>query len=336
MGATAIRVIKQIIRDRRSLLMIFIVPLLITTVLFFLLGDSDPKMSIATNSQLPQVTKSIEHHAELAHYKDLTHAKEALKDGRLQTYIDYTKSGVEVYFKEDNSLYSSKVHTILTESQEKLSPDSKITSHLLYGSNLDTNFEKLSYALIVVVAFFLIFLISGISFVREQVLGTLERILLSPVSKVRLVLGYTLGFSVFGIVQGNLLYAFTRVALDVPLKGSLLFTEFIIIILSLAAVSIGMFVAIFANTEFQMVQFIPIVIIPQILYSGILPIDGLPYHLENLKFIMPIYYGATALKKVAIDQMSFSAIGYDLLAMLIITLFFTGLNALFLIKYRKI
>lgn len=69
MGATAIRVIKQIIRDRRSLLMIFIVPLLITTVLFFLLGDSDPKMSIATNSQLPQVTKSIEHHAELAHYR---------------------------------------------------------------------------------------------------------------------------------------------------------------------------------------------------------------------------------------------------------------------------
>lgn len=336
MIATSIRVVKQIIHDKRSILMIFVVPLIITSFLYFLLGEGNTDLTISTNSQNSNIERLIKKKASYIKQNDLAEAKSMLKSGEIQAYIDFTTHGIDVYFLEENSLYSKQVHEILTDIQEKARPDSSINSMLIYGDKLKTNFEKLAYALIPIVAFFLIFLISGIAFVREQVLGTLERILINPVSKIKLVLGYTLGFSIFGILQGTLLLFFTKYILKVPFVGHLYFLEVIIICLSVSAVSIGMFVAIFANTEFQMVQFIPIVIIPQILYSGILPIDKLPFSLEKLRYIMPIYYGAQSFKKLSIDNFPFSSMILDLIALVVCSMIFTLLNTYFLKKYRAI
>ncbi|WP_268733790.1 ABC transporter permease [Streptococcus gallolyticus] len=336
MVATCLRVIKQILHDKRSISMIFVVPLVITTFLFLLLGDSDVHLSLATNSQNPSVVTLLKKDADVTVVDDSEGIDDSLKSGKYDAYIKYTDQGTELYFLEENSLYVNKVHDILKKTQEKLSPQSKVSTHYLYGSRLKTTFEKLTYALIAIVAFFLIFLISGIAFVREQVLGTLERILISPVSKLRLILGYTLGFSIFGIVQGTLLLLFSRFVLNVNFKGSFPLMEMTIVLLSICAVSIGMFVAIFANTEFQMVQFIPLVIVPQILYSGIIAIRTLPLHLEKLQFLMPIYYGAQALKKVMVNGFTVTNIVQDWLALSVISLLFTLLNTFFLKKYRAL
>lgn len=336
MVATCLRVIKQILHDKRSISMIFVVPLVITAFLFFLLGDGDVHLSLATNSQNPSVIKLLKKDADVTVVDDLKGIDENLKSGKYDAYIKYTDQGTELYFLEENSLYVNKVHDILKKTQEKLSPQSGVTTHYLYGNQLKTTFEKLTYALIAIVAFFLIFLISGIAFVREQVLGTLERILISPVSKLRLILGYTLGFSTFGIIQGTLLLLFSRFILNVPFEGNIVLMELTIILLSISAVSIGMFIAIFANTEFQMVQFIPIVIVPQILYSGIIAIRTLPFHIEKLQFIMPIYYGAQALKKVMVDGLTINSVILEWLALIVISLLFTLLNTFFLKKYRAL
>ena len=336
MVATCLRVIKQILHDKRSISMIFVVPVVITTFLFLLLGDSDVHLSLATNSQNPSVVTLLKKDADVTVVDDSKDIDDSLKSGKYDAYIKYTDQGTELYFLEENSLYVNKVHDILKKTQEKLSPQSKVTTHYLYGNQLKTTFEKLTYALIAIVAFFLIFLISGIAFVREQVLGTLERILINPVSKLRLILGYTLGFSIFGIVQGTLLLLFSRFVLNVEFKGSFPLMEMTIVLLSICAVSIGMFVAIFANTEFQMVQFIPLVIVPQILYSGIIAIRTLPFHLEKLQFLMPIYYGAQALKKVMVNGFTVTNIVQDWLALIVISLLFTFLNTFFLKKYRAL
>lgn len=336
MLATCLRVIKQILHDKRSISMIFIVPLIITTFLFLLLGDSDVNLSIATNSQNPTIVQLLKKEANVTVVDDLKDNDDSLKSGKYDAYIKYTDQGTEIYFLEENSLYGNKINSILQKIQEKVSSQSKVTTHYIYGEKLKTTFEKLTYALIAIVAFFLIFLISGIAFVREQVLGTLERILISPVSKLRLILGYTLGFSAFGIVQGTLLLLFTRFILNVPFEGNFALMELTIILLSISAVSIGMFIAIFANTEFQMVQFIPIVIVPQILYSGIISITTLPFHLEKLQFVMPIYYGAQALKKVMVNGLPINHVVSDWLALIIISLIFTFLNTFFLKKYRAL
>jgi len=74
----------------------------------------------------------------------------------------------------------------------------------------------------------------------------------------------------------------------------------IMILLAFTAVSTGTLISIFANNEFQVVQFIPIIIIPQIFFSGLIPIDTLPFHLEILSYIMPVYYGCTALHNVMV------------------------------------
>ena len=154
---------------------------------------------------------------------------------------------------------------------------------------------------------------------REQVLGTLERILISPVSKLRLILGYTLGFSAFGIIQGTLLLLFSRFILNVPFEGNFVLMELTIILLSISAVSIGMFIAIFANTEFQMVQFIPIVIVPQILYSGIIAIRTLPFHIENYNLLCQSIM-ERRLKKVMVDGLTINSVILEWLALIVISL----------------
>ena len=101
-------------------------------------------------------------------------------------------------------------------------------------------------------------------------------------------------------------------------------------------VSTRAFVSIFANSEFQVIQFIPIVIIPQIFYSGLLSLNGLPFNLDKLEYVMPVYYGCTALKKVLINGQGFADIGIYIALLIAFIFVFFALNVISLKKYRAI
>jgi ABC-2 type transport system permease protein len=131
-------------------------------------------------------------------------------------------------------------------------------------------------------AFFIVFLLAGISFIGRGTVGTLERLLLTPVRRSSVALGYTFGFGLFATLQSIILIFFTEYVLGLEIAGSILLAVLIMILLAFSAIVTGMLVSIFANNEFQVVQFIPVVIIPQIFFSGMIPIDTLPYHLGLL------------------------------------------------------
>ena len=98
----------------------------------------------------------------------------------------------------------------------------------------------------------------------------------------------------------------------------------------------GALVSIFSNSEFQVMQFIPIVIIPQIFFSGIISIDTLPFGLGKLAYMMPVYYGCTALEQVLIRGAGFRDIAADLLILLVFIAALFALNTVALKKYRKV
>jgi ABC-2 type transport system permease protein len=108
------------------------------------------------------------------------------------------------------------------------------------------------------------------------------------------------------------------------------------ILMSMSAVCIGAFCSIFANNEFQIMQFIPVVIIPQIFFSGLISLDTLPYHLGILAKIMPVYYACDALKAITIKGQKLAEILPDVAALLIFIGLFFILNTFALKKYRKI
>ncbi len=165
-------------------------------------------------------------------------------------------------------------------------------------------------------AYFFVFILTGISFLRERLGGTLERLLATPVTRGEIVLGYSLGFGVFATLQVVLLTTFVLlhwevpaigpvpafvVGLDVPSAGSPVLAFAFALALAVGAVSLGIFLSTFARTEFQILQFIPIVIVPQGLLGGIFwPVDRLPDLLRPIAQLMPLTYAVEGLRAVMI------------------------------------
>ncbi len=176
--------------------------------------------------------------------------------------------------------------------------------------------------------YFFVFILTGISFLRERIGGTLERLLATPITKPEIVLGYSLGFGIFATLQVIILLTFVLMRLDVPalgplpalsiglhvpIAGSPLLAFVLALLLALGAVNLGIFLSTFARTELQVLQFIPIVIVPQGLLSGIFwPVDSLPVVLQPVARILPLTYAVEALRDVMIRGHDLTAAGVQL------------------------
>jgi ABC-2 type transport system permease protein len=166
--------------------------------------------------------------------------------------------------------------------------------------------------------YFFVFLLTGISFLRERIGGTLERLLATPVTRFEIVSGYSLGFGTFATIQVVVLTLFILNSISVPSfdiagqqtpafsiglgvdsAGSPLLAFAVALLLSLGAVNLGIFLSTFARTELQIIQFIPLVIVPQALLSGILwPIERLPDVLQVIAHALPLTYAVEGLREV--------------------------------------
>ena len=179
-----------------------------------------------------------------------------------------------------------------------------------------TFFDAFAPALVGFVVFFLVFILTGISFLRERVGGTLERLLATPVRRQEIVVGYSAGFGFFAMLQVALVLLFVlgtihlaamgplpeiNFGLGVPSAGSPLLAFLITLLLAISAVNLGIFLSTFARTEFQILQFIPLIIVPQVLLSGIFwPVASLPGILAPIARLMPMTYGIEGLREVLI------------------------------------
>jgi len=99
-------------------------------------------------------------------------------------------------------------------------------------------------------------------------------------------------------------------------------------LIAITAVSTGALVSIFATNEFQIVQFIPIVIIPQVFLSGLIPVQQLPAPLAKLPILTPIYHGSVALEKSMLYGESISGIAPQIIALSAILIVLFTLNTL--------
>lgn len=143
------------------------------------------------------------------------------------------------------------------------------------------------------------FLITSITMQRERVSGTLERILTTPLRRFDLLAAYGTAFSIAAAAQASLacLISFWLLGLDTAGSPALVFV--IAIINAVLGVGLGLLCSAFARTEFQAVQFMPVVIAPQLLLCGIIvPRDVLPDWLQWISNAMPASYALEALKEV--------------------------------------
>lgn len=338
MKALMLRIIKQMWNDKRSLGLLFLAPLLILSLLFLLLGESDYRPTLGLADGFPIYLADALANQDvitlsLAEGDDL---EALLRDGDVDAVVSVSNTGMVVRMLEREGTITAKVTDALRHALAASNPGGQMEVVYLYGHADTSIFDDLGYVFLGIISFFIIFVLSGVSFIRERTAGTLERMLLTPVRRGQVVLGYTFGFGVFAVLQSILLLYFCRYVLHLAFNGSLFPATVIMILLALSAVATGTFISVFANNEFQVVQFIPIIIIPQIFFSGLIPIATFPYHLGVLSYIMPVYYGATALNRVMVRGWGFAGIWPYLAALFIYTAVFSLLNMILLRKYRQV
>lgn len=188
-------------------------------------------------------------------------------------------------------------------------------------------------AILAMLVLFFGFLLAGISFLRERSQGTMERLLASPVSRLDIVAGYLLGFLIFAIAQTLILFFYTIYVLKVDFNGILWQIIVFQIIMGILAVCLGIFISVFAKNEFQMVQFIPLIIVPQMFICGVLfPVSQLPGYLQWIGDFLPLTYGVDGLRSLMLQGLNLLNIGKDVG---ILVAYAGGLTALAALTIRR-
>ncbi len=189
-----------------------------------------------------------------------------------------------------------------------------IEHETIYGSPTADALDTFAPALIGFFGFFFVFVLTGISFLRERTGGTLERLLATPVRRSEIVTGYSAGFGFFATIQVALIMLFALGSLTVPQvgpfggfeiglgianAGSPLLAFLVIFLTALGAVNLAIFLSTYARTELQILEFIPIVIVPQALLAGVFwSVDSLPDPLQVVAHLMPMTYAIEGLRSV--------------------------------------
>lgn len=168
-------------------------------------------------------------------------------------------------------------------------------------------------ALLAALAFFFGFLLTGISFLRERSQGTMERLTVSPVTRLDIVVGYLLGFFVFALTQTLIILLYTIFVFDITYRGQLWEILVFQVVVIVGAVNLGIFISSFARNEFQMVQFIPLVILPQMFMGGLLwPVEQMPDYLQWFAHALPLTYAVDGLREIMLAGKNLLDVWVDL------------------------
>ncbi len=343
------RICQQMLRDKRTLGLLFVAPLLILTLMYFLFNGAavDPKLGVVNvDSNLVQALEKAD--IEVKKYENVTDETVVQED--IDGLLEVNDGKMELTLKNDDpatakGLQMKVNQAVAAQAQAKLANQmgapvdlapKNIDTEYIYGS-IDTDFfDILSPILVGFFVFFFVFLIAGIALLRERTTGTLERLMSTPIRRGEVVIGYLVGYGIFAVIQTIIVVLYSVNILDISLVGSIWNVILINLLLAVVALSLGILLSTFAANEFQMMQFIPIVIIPQIFFAGIFPIEGMADWLQAVGKVMPLYYGADALKGVMYQGWGFSEISGDLYVLLLFAVVFIVLNTFALKKYRKL
>ncbi|MED1266564.1 ABC transporter permease [Bacillus mycoides] len=332
-----IRIIRQFFRDKRSLAMMFGAPMLLLWLLSLVFTQKDYVPHIAVVDVPAPIVKTMKtQEASIYEYGK----EKAISELELQKVdaVIYLENGkMNLLLEGSDSSKNRAVLQVLQKSTEKNEVSvMKPEVNYLHGSKDFTMFDGLGPVLIGFFTFFFVFILSGVSFVRERLSGTLERLLSTPVRRWEIVVGYIIGFGIFAFIQSIIIVNFSVYILDLYVAGSIWLTLLITCMLSLTALTLGTFLSAYANNEFQMIQFIPLVIVPQIFFSGLFPIESMNKWLQMLGKLFPLTYGADAMRQVMIRNQGFTEITLDLTVLLLFSLLFAIGNVFALKKHRKI
>lgn len=395
------RVLKELFRDKRTLALMFVAPILIMLLMSVIFNtNSTTNVNVGTVSVTHRLNREMGDikHVTVKTYATQAEAKRALHDEKIDTIIkkngrnfsltyantDSSKTAaVKMAFKsavmatsidqlkaalkqsttgmaklqaqlllmqkqqaassaatvgsaaaQQATATKAKSTTMATKSTSQRAP--KITNHYVYGDKNTGYFAKMLPILMGFFVFFFVFLISGMALLKERTTGTLDRLLATPVKRSSIVFGYMLSYGILAIIQTILIVLVTVWLLGIEVVGNMASVVVVNLVLALVALAFGILLSTFANSEFQMMQFIPLVVIPQIFFSGIIPLDSMAQWVSDISYIVPLKYSGDAVSDIVMRGTSIFDEGGNIAVLLGFLLVLTVLNVVGLKRYRKV
>jgi ABC-2 type transport system permease protein len=160
-------------------------------------------------------------------------------------------------------------------------------------------FDRVGLTMLGIFPFVVMFLVTSIAMLRERTSGTLERLLTTPLARLDLLLGYGLAFGLAATLQALVTVTVATTVYDLDIAGSVWLVVLIAVVDAVLGVALGLLASAFARTEFQAVQFMPVIVLPQFFLCGLLvPRDQMAGWLQAISDVLPLTYAVEALQEV--------------------------------------
>ena len=160
-------------------------------------------------------------------------------------------------------------------------------------------FDRVGLTMLGIFPFVVMFLVTSIAMLRERTSGTLERLLTTPLARLDLLLGYGLAFGLMAALQALVTVTVATTVYDLYVAGSIWLVVVIAVVDAALGVALGLLASAFARSEFQAVQFMPVVVLPQFFLCGLLVArEQLPGWLQAVSDALPLTYAVEALQEV--------------------------------------
>ncbi|WP_409347022.1 ABC transporter permease [Paenibacillus sp. MBLB4367] len=335
--ALALRIIRQFIRDKRTLALIFLAPLLILTLLNFVFNGQAIKPDIGTIGVPQQLAERlVKADANVTAFASFDEAEQALRNGKLDAVVSMESGKPSIKLEGSDPTISKAAILLLQKTLQAEISAIQPNIAYLHGKEEMSSFDSFGPVLIGFFSFFFVFMLAGVAFLRERTTGTLERLLATPIRRTEIVGGYLSGFGLFTLLQAALIAWYAIHVLGLYMTGSIWLVLLVNLLLTLTALTLGTLLSSFAGSEFQIIQFIPVVVVPQVFFSGLFNLEAMDPWLQKLSYLMPLFYGGDALRGIMIRGEGLSDIQLDIYVLLGFSAAFALLNVLALKKQRAI
>lgn len=330
-GMIALRILWQFRRDRRSLALVFLVPVVIMGLMTALIRSSSQSLEMAVAGPGAPTGVALALPDGGPKLKDIgaKSPEQAIRDGDVYAVLAIPREGAA-----GATLLVDGADPGRTKGAEQTARLLRValgggagspagaalaqpvaTTYLHAGPQFTTT-DTLAAALLGLFVILFTYLLSAVGVLRERSQGTLERLRASPATTTDTVLGYLGGFLVFGILQSVIVLGFLVGVLRVHYSGNLGLVLLIQVLLVVIGVALGLVFSTVSANELQAVQLIPLIIVPQVLMSGVIwPVASLPVILKQLAYVLPLTYAVDALRGVMIRGSGFGGIALDLIVL---------------------
>jgi ABC-2 type transport system permease protein len=343
--AIGLRVIRQLTRDRRTIAMILVVPLIITLLFGFALQGETHHNPIIVVNEGPETPLKTAFIAELG-TDDRTEIKEVSSDlnaswdklkarevsalvvlpSQLGTGSDSTELNItiQVFADEAEPSVRASVLAAVNGAMASIMRDSNIpvkvsvVSEPVWGTGELSGLDVSLPGVIGFIIMFLVLLLSLLLLVREDLEGTKFRFYAAPVNRWQIMSGYVLGMTFFAVLISLVVLLVSIVVFGAAVRGSLLVVIGFVILFAIGTIMLAILLSRLARNEFQAVQLAPMIAIPSIALSGFLvPVQTLPTELQVVAQFIPLTYAIDGLKTVMLRGGGVGDITVDLVALLI-------------------